>query len=113
MAKHNVDSTLTIASAATDSETFNNKTVLGTMVDMIVYCPATLTGTITLQASYKEAPTTEWFTVYINGANLAFAASKAVQCPIAAVKAIRIHSSASEGQEDIFHIVFNLAGIGA
>lgn len=97
--------TLTIANGATDSNVITTKLGFGTSTDIIVYVPTTLTGTVTLQVSYLEAPTTEWYTLNIGGTDVTLTAAKAIVVPTSSFRAIRAHSSAAEGGARSFPVV--------
>lgn len=94
------------ASAAISSATMNTKTALGHIVDLLIYSPAALTGTITVETSWLESPgASDWRTLNVSGTDVAVGAGKAVLVSVAAMRALRLKSSGSEASDRDFVIV--------
>lgn len=110
MARHNgVIGTLTIALNGTDSteltaSTTRNKIALGTIVDWVIFAPAALTGTVTVQVSSLDTPgASDWRALQVqSGTDVTVPAGKALIVPCAGARALRVVSSVAEGAERAF-----------
>ena len=83
----------------------NTKIGLGTLVDFIVFGPATLPETVAVQISDIETPSaSDWYTVYINGSDVTVPAGKAVVVPVGAAAALRLLAGGAVGAERTFQV---------
>lgn len=83
----------------------NTKIALGTLVDFIIYGPATLPETVAVQISYLESPTSsDWSTVYISGADVTVPAGKAVVVPVGAAAALRLLAGGATAATRTFRV---------
>jgi hypothetical protein len=85
--------------------TMNTKVGLGTLVDLMVYAPATLPDTVNAQASYIEEPTTEWHYISVAGTRVSISAENAEVIPSAALRAFRLRATAPVGADRVFKVV--------
>lgn len=100
--------TLTIVNGATDSGILVPKTKgFGYLSTLIVYCPATLPETITMQVDPYEANQT-WYTLQDNGADVAFAAGKAVVVFTGAFQSMRLHAGVAVAADRVFVVTGQL-----
>lgn len=103
---------LTIANSGTDSNVLANNT-LATCERLIIRCPATLTGTCTLQSSPSEKAAfsdTLPVRIYPATTDVALVAGKELHIPHWSGKALAIKSSMAEGGARVFD-VFSVADI--
>lgn len=113
MAAHNVTRfVLSIPNGGTDSPYVSSlfsagqlKALFGSLVQMIVYTPAALTGTVTMQIRSLEATGTPVTLQVVPGTDTAFAAAKGVVVNAGAFRDFRIRSSAAEGAQRDFEVV--------
>lgn len=100
--------TLTIANGGTNSGALlagNVATQFGSNVDMVIFAPAALTGTVTMQIAPLESPSAgDWKTAYLGGADVTIPAGKAVVVPVVAFKNMRLVSSGAEGADRNFEV---------
>lgn len=119
---HNADlGTLTILSGAANSGNFDplgigsegvRKVAAGSLADLIIYAPATLTNTCNIQVAPNESPAAgDWKDLYIAGNLVTVPAGGATSIPCAAFRAIRVHSAGNEGADRVFTLVGQLATI--
>lgn len=81
------------------------KVLFGGAVDMIVYAPAALTGTVTVQYSPKSSPAAgDWKTVQVSGSDLTFPAAKATSVFPISARDLRFVSSGAEGADRVFAV---------
>lgn len=111
MARHNARlGTLTIASGGTASTALstlaNLKVAIGFSVDLIIYAPAALTGTATVQVSPVESPSAgDWKNLSAGATVITIAAGSAEIVPAAAYFDLQILSSSAEGADRDFIVV--------
>jgi hypothetical protein len=83
----------------------NTKIALGTLVDFIVFGPATLPETVAVQISEIESPSaSDWHTVYLGGADVTVPAAKAVIVPVGAAAALRLLAGSAVAADRTFHV---------
>jgi hypothetical protein len=106
---------LTIPAAGTDTPALssllskgNLRSTLGNTSDLIIYAPAALTGTITIQIAPRYGAG-EWKTFQDAGADVNIAAGKAISIPVGAIEDLRIHSSGAEGAARDFDVVVQIS----
>lgn len=94
---------LVIPNGGTDSNALAAKDY-GDAVEITIYSPATITGTITVQVSPNDPPSTTGFVTLQSppGTDIAVAASKAITIVAYSYKQLRIHSSGAEAAERTF-----------
>jgi hypothetical protein len=108
--------TLTIANGGTDSGALSAsssvsagilKLLVGSLISVTVFAPATVTGTITIQVKPNPAAA-DWTTLQSAGADVTIAAGKAVTLSSIPFGDMRIHSSGAEGAERVFTLLFQI-----
>lgn len=101
---------LVIGSGNTESNeltgsVINTKVGLGTLVDFIVFAPATLAETVVVQISHLENPTsTDWVTVYVGGSDVSVPAGRAVVVPVGGAAALRLQADGAVADDRTFHV---------
>jgi len=111
MARHvAIVGTLTIASGQTDSPALSTvakpKIALGVAIDLVIYAPSALTGTVSVQVSPIEEPdSADWRTASVAGTPVTIAAGAAEVVPVVAARDLRIHSSGAEGADRSFIVL--------
>ncbi len=101
---------LVIASGQTRSNEIklsntNTKVGLGTLVDFIVFAPATLPETVSVQISYLEEPTaSDWSTVLVSGSDITVPAGRAVVVPVGAAAALSLLSTGAVAADRTFRV---------
>ena len=86
------------------------KRALGSAIDLLLYCPATLPETVVVQISPVKNPASgDWKTLEINGADVEAAAGRVIDLPIGAVKDIRLKSSTNVASDRAFILRGQLA----
>ena len=98
----------TALSALTDMTEGQYKILLGSCVSFTVFCPAALTGSVTMQVKPTPA-SASWTTLQSGGADIAFAAGKAVNISNVPFGDFRLHSNAAEGAQRDFQVIFQIA----
>lgn len=102
--------TLTITSGATESTALstltNMKVAVGSAVDLIIYAPAVLTGTVTVEISPVESPSSgDWVSLSLSGSAVTIAAGVGELIPAVAYYDLRLSSGSAEGADRDFIIV--------
>lgn len=94
---------LVIPNGGTDSNALAAKDY-GDAVEVTIYAPATVTGTITVQVSPEDAPSTSGFVTLHSppGTPVAIAVNTAITIVAFSYKQLRIHSSGAEGAARTF-----------
>lgn len=113
---HTAQVTLTLANAGTDSARLSDvwskgqlRSAVGAASDLSIYCPAALTGVVTLQVAPKYADVAGNFRpVQQNGADVTLAAGKVTNVKLGAFGDLRIHSAAAEAAQRDFDLVFQI-----
>ena len=108
MARHlTIIGTLTIASGESESGWLTFKKVgFGQATDMILYGPAALTNTVTVEVSHKEVPSGgDARELSVQGAPLTVAAGAAEIIPSSAFASLRVNSSGNEGAARVFTLM--------
>ena len=83
------------------------KIIAGGLANLVVFCPAAATGTLSLQISpVYGAAAGDWKTAQSAGADVALTAAKAVSVPELTFMDLRFHSSGSEGAQRDFVVEF-------
>lgn len=105
---------LTIASGQTDSPAFSlllsagqMKLLLSHATKLGITTPASLTGTVTVEAVGADGGST-WTTFQINGTDVTLAADKTDLFPMGGIRDIRLHSSSAEGADRDFLMTFQV-----
>lgn len=81
----------------------NTKVALGTLVDLIIYSPATLPETVSVQIAPIEAPGAgDWSVVYVGGSDVTLPAGRAIVVPVGAAAALRLLAGAAVGADRTF-----------
>lgn len=116
---HVVDvGTLTILAGQTDSGLLSalltegqRKVLFGSAVDIVVFAPAALTGTVNPQFSPSEGGTME--TLQSGGSDVTLPAAKATSIGNFSARDMRIHSGSAEAADRAFIIRAVLATTGS
>jgi hypothetical protein len=96
---------LVIASGQTDSNVISNKVGIGTLIDFIIFAPATLTGTVTLYLGADEnMALANMVPFYVNGSNVTIAAGKATPISAASFRSLALKSGSAEGATRTFQV---------
>jgi hypothetical protein len=105
---------LTILATATDSNKLSAlydegplKTMLGAMVDCVIYGPAALTGTVKVYLAPKHAGTMK--VLNVDGSDFEAPAAKAVRLPAAAFGDLQLISGSAEASDRVFTLAFQVA----
>lgn len=105
--------TFTIANNGTDSDKLSSilspaqLAAIGAITDILVFTPATFTGTVTVYVADKPGGT--MVPLYVNGANVTLTAAKAIPLPVAAIGDLQFISGSNEGAERLIKVVFQLS----
>jgi hypothetical protein len=96
---------LTITSGQTTSDSLITPTGVSSIIDLTVYGPSALTGTVTVQVAPTDAPQSgDWVPLTKSGSNVTIAA--AVATPIAGLfRALRLVSGSAEASTRTFPIL--------
>jgi len=101
--------TLTIASGQTTSGTLASVIGSGALVDLTIYGPAALTGTVTVQVAPNNNPVSgDWKALQSAGADVTVPAAKATTIA-ASFRALRLVSESSEGADRAFRVIGQIA----
>ena len=89
--------TLTVARGQTTSGWLNSKIGFGRATDIVIYGPATATGTFGVEVSWLDAPgATDYGALKIDGTQVTVGALDAAVCPSSSFKSLRVKSSSAE-----------------
>ncbi len=109
--------TLTIASGQTQSQAYAVQSALGSLIDLLVFAPATLPETVRVQVAPIAAPqAADWkdLQVGVPGANMTIAAGVAQMVPAGGMAAIRLVSGVAVAADRVFTLnaQMDATGIG-
>lgn len=105
---------MTILNAGTDSTGYTVQSALGSITGTIVFAPATLPETVTVQIAHIDNPqAADWKTLTWQPAavDIAFVAGKAMNIPlVAGFRALRLHATAPVAADRVFQTIFQIDG---